>query len=91
MGQKEQGVILMGGRLAGLQRVTFAQSRLVQKLHPYLEALRVVRHAMVILEMDYYNSLYMELPLNAILKASTHATIAAVLATISGGILLVVT
>lgn len=55
------------------------------------EALRVVRDAIVNLEMDYYSSLYMELSLNAILKASTHATIAVLWATISGGILLVVT
>lgn len=35
--------------------------------------------------MDYRNSLYMELPLKTILEASTHASTAVVLATISGG------
>lgn len=74
MGQKEQGVIFMGGLLAGLQRVTFASLDLC----PYLENGRPLKGGQtcpgVNLEIDYYNSLCMELPLKAVLKASTYSS-----------------
>lgn len=94
MGQKEQGVILHGwttGRTPESDICPVFTCTRVVPLPREQEALRVVRHAIVNLDMDYYNSLYMELSLNAILKASTHATIAVLLATISDGLLLVVT